>query len=124
MHRSRDRQGNVFTDLGLRDAQKLKIDSGLVIEITRAIRKLNLAQKEGRRRMGIPQPKVSAMLCGDFSNQSDRKQKECLNRLVYDIEIKVRPTKEPMGHLTLGDRRGPVSDENPGSIRRRNQQHL
>jgi hypothetical protein len=26
---------------------------------------------------------------------------ECLNRLGYDIEIKVRPAKEPMGHLTL-----------------------
>ena len=28
--------GNVFADLGLRDADKLKIKSGLVIEITRA----------------------------------------------------------------------------------------
>jgi predicted XRE-type DNA-binding protein len=29
--------GNVFADLGLPDADKLKIKSGLVIEITRAI---------------------------------------------------------------------------------------
>jgi hypothetical protein len=25
----------------------------------------------------------------------------CLNRLGYDIEIKVRPAAEPIGHLTL-----------------------
>ena len=32
--------GNVFADLGLPDADKLKIKSGLVIEITRAVRSL------------------------------------------------------------------------------------
>ncbi|MDA8254096.1 MAG: helix-turn-helix transcriptional regulator [Betaproteobacteria bacterium] len=93
--------GNVFADLGLADAEKLKIKSGLVIEITRAIRKLNLTQEEAGRRMGIPQPKVSAMLRGDFSNLSERKLMECLNRLGYDIEIKVKPAREPVGHLTL-----------------------
>jgi len=45
--------GNVFADVGLRDADKLKIKSGLVIEITKAVRKLNLSQEEAGRRMGI-----------------------------------------------------------------------
>jgi len=93
--------GNVFADLGLRDAEKLKIKSGLVIEITRAIRKLGLTQEEAGRRMGISQPKVSAMMRGDFSNLSERKLMDCLNRLGYDIEIKVRPAAEPVGHVTL-----------------------
>ena len=73
--------GNVFADLGLHDADKLKIKSGLVIEITRAIRKLGLTQEEAGRRMGIPQPKVSAMMRGDFSDLSERKLMDCLNRL-------------------------------------------
>ena len=34
--------GNVFADLGLADAEKLKIKSSLVIEITRAVRRLGL----------------------------------------------------------------------------------
>jgi len=93
--------GNVFADLGLPAAEKLKIKSGLVIEITRALRRLGLTQEEAGRRMGIPQPKVSAMLRGDFTNLSERKLMECLNRLGYDIEIKVKPTPEPVGHLTL-----------------------
>ncbi len=91
--------GNVFADLGLLDADKLKIKSGLVIEITKAVRKLGLTQDEAARRMGITQPKVSSMLRGDFSNLSERKLMDCLNRLGYDIEIKVKPVAKPRGHL-------------------------
>jgi predicted XRE-type DNA-binding protein len=93
--------GNVFADLGLADAEKLKIKSGLVIEITRAVRRLGLTQEEAGRRMGIAQPKVSGMMRGDFANLSERKLMECLNRLGYDIEIKVRPAAETIGPLTL-----------------------
>lgn len=93
--------GNVFADLELPNADKLKIKSGLVIEITRAMQRLKLTQKAAAERMGIPQPKVSAMLRGDFSNLSERKLMDCLNRLGYDIEIKVRPAAEPIGHLML-----------------------
>ena len=93
--------GNVFADLGLPDAEKLKIKSGLVIEITRAMRRMDLTQKAAAERMGIPQPKVSAMLRGDFSNLSERKLMDCLNRLGYDIEIMVRPGAESVGHLVL-----------------------
>lgn len=93
--------GNVFADLGLPDAEKLKIKSGLVIEIAKAVRKLGLTQDEAARRMGITQPKVSGMLRGDFSNLSERKLMDCLNRLGYDIEIKVKPAAEALGHLVL-----------------------
>ena len=93
--------GNVFADLGLPDADKLKIKSGLVVEIAKAVRKLGLTQDEAARRMGITQPKVSGMLRGDFTNLSERKLMDCLNRLGYDIEIKVKPAAEPLGHLML-----------------------
>ncbi|GAB7548387.1 helix-turn-helix domain-containing protein [Cupriavidus sp. 8B] len=93
--------GNVFADLGLPDTEKLKIKSGLVIEIARAVRRLGLTQEEAGRRMGIAQPKVSSMLRGDFANLSERKLMECLTRLGYDIEIKVTLAAEPVGHLTL-----------------------
>jgi predicted XRE-type DNA-binding protein len=93
--------GNVFADLALPDADKLKIKSGLVIEITKAVRKLGLSQEAAGRRMGLPQPKVSGLFRGDFSNISERKLIDCLNRLGYDIEIKVMPSRECMGHLML-----------------------
>jgi predicted XRE-type DNA-binding protein len=93
--------GNVFADLGLPDAEKLKIKSGLVFEITKAIRHQELTQQAAAARMGISQAKVSEMLRGDFSNLSERKLMDCLNRLGYDIEIKVVPAKQALGHLTL-----------------------
>lgn len=93
--------GNVFADLGLPDAEKLKIKSGLMIEITKAICRLNLTQAEAAERMGITQPKVSALLRGEFSNLSERKLMDCLNRLGYDIEIKVRLATKRVGHLKL-----------------------
>ena len=93
--------GNVYADLGLPDAEKLKIKTGLVIEIRKAMRRLELTQQAAAKRMGITQPKVSGMMRGDFSNLSERKLMDCLNRLGYDIEIKVRPTSETVGHLML-----------------------
>jgi predicted XRE-type DNA-binding protein len=93
--------GNVFADLDLPDADKLKIKSGLVIEITKAVRNLGLSQEEAGRRMGLPQPKLSGLLRGNFSNVSERKLMDCLNRLGYDIEIKVKPATKPVGHLML-----------------------
>ena len=93
--------GNVFADVGLPDADKLKIKSGLVIEITKAVRNLGLSQEEAGRRMGLPQPKLSGLLRGDFSNVSERKLMDCLNRLGYDIEIKVRLATAPVGHMML-----------------------
>lgn len=93
--------GNVFADVGLADADKLKIKSGLVIEITKAVRKLDLSQEEAGRRMGLPQPKLSGLLRGNFSNVSERKLMDCLNRLGYNIEIMVKPADKPVGHLML-----------------------
>lgn len=98
VHRS---SGNVFADLGLPDAEKLKIKAGLVVEIRKAMRALGLNQQEAAKRMGIPQPKVSGMMRGDFTNLSERKLMDCLNRLGYDIEITVKPAADPVGHLTL-----------------------
>ena len=65
------------------------------------MRRLGLTQQEAARRMGITQPKISDMMRGDFSNISERKLMDCLNRLGYDIEIKVKPSVEPVGHLTF-----------------------
>ena len=93
--------GNVYADLGLPDAERLKIKTGLVVEIRKAMRRLALTQQEAAKRMGITQPKVSDMMRGDFSNLSERKLMDCLNRLGYDIEIKVKPASEPVGHLKL-----------------------
>ncbi len=108
VHRGSD---NAFADLGLPDAEKLKIKAGLVIEIRKAMRKHGLTQQEAARRMGITQPKVSDMMRGDFANLSERKLMDCLTRLGYDIEIKVREAKADVGHLMLTPVRATAADK-------------
>lgn len=93
--------GNVFRDLGFPDADELKIKSGLAIQITLAIRRLGLTQQEAGRQMRISQAKVSGLVRGDFANLSESKLMECLNRLGYDIEIKVKPARKAVGQRTL-----------------------
>ena len=93
--------GNVFADLGLPDAEELKIKSGLAIEIIRAVRRLGLTQLEAAQHMGITQPKVSGLMRGDFTNLSETKLMACLNRLGYNIEIRLQPTAEPVGRRTV-----------------------
>ena len=93
--------GNVFADLGPADAEKLKIKTGLVIEIRKAMRNRGLTQQDAAKRMGITQPKVSDIMRGDFTNLSERKLMDCINRLGDDIEISVRPARAEIGHLML-----------------------
>lgn len=85
--------GNVF--------EELKIKSGLAIEITRALRRAGLTQQEAGKRMGISQAKVSGLMRGDFANLSEQKLMSCLNRLGYDIEIKVKPASRQPGRRKL-----------------------
>jgi predicted XRE-type DNA-binding protein len=101
-HRS---SANVFEDLRVPNAEKLKIKTGLVIEIRKAMKKLDLTQQETAARMGLTQPKVSAMMRGNFRNLSECKLIDCLTRLGYEIEIKVCPAKADIGHLQLATAR-------------------
>jgi predicted XRE-type DNA-binding protein len=93
--------GNVFADLELPDAPKLKIKSSLVIEITKAVRKMGLSQDDAAHRMGISQAKVSGLLRGDFANLSERKLMDCLNRLGAAVEIKRTSGSAQVGTVFL-----------------------
>ncbi|CAN1503816.1 COG5606 Uncharacterized conserved small protein [Burkholderiaceae bacterium] len=108
---------NVFADLGLVDAEKLKIKTGLVIEIRKAMISRGLTQQVAAKRMGISQPKVSDMMRGDFTNLSERKLMDCLihkqmvNKMLKSPALKVELEKlNRKGFATL--------DETSRAIRR------
>ena len=60
-----------------------------------------MTQQKARRHIDISQAKGSGMMRGDFSNLSERKLMECLNRLGYDIEIKLTPAADSVGRRSL-----------------------
>jgi|ERR1035437_247511 predicted XRE-type DNA-binding protein len=93
--------GNVFADLGLADAEEHLIKAGLVVKIGRIIRQRELTQAAAAQLMGIDQPKVSAMLAGQFRGYSVERLMRFLVALGHDVEIVVRPRKRGTAELRV-----------------------
>jgi predicted XRE-type DNA-binding protein len=93
--------GNVFADLGLPDAGEHMIKAGLVVKIDRTIRQRHLTQATAAELMGIDQPKVSAMLSGQFRGYSVERLMRFLIALGHDVEIVVKPRKRGSAELRV-----------------------
>ena len=81
---------NVYEDLGLPDAAEMEVKATLAGEIGEIIKQRRLTQAQASEILGIPQPKISAMMRGQFRGISEAKMLECMNRLGRDVEIVVR----------------------------------
>ena len=93
--------GNVFSDLGLADASEHLIKAGLVVKIDRTIRQRRLTQASAAQLMGIDQPKVSAMLAGQFRGYSVERLMRFLVSLGHDVEIVVKPRRRGPAELRV-----------------------
>lgn len=69
---------------------RLQIKTGLVTEIRRATRRLNLTQQQADTRMGLMQPIASRMMRNGFPNLSECWLMYRLARLDHDIEIEAK----------------------------------
>lgn len=81
---------NVYADLGYPDADEMLIKAKLATKISEIVQNKGLPQIETARILGLTQPKVSALLRGQFRGISERKLIECLTKLGHDVEIVVR----------------------------------
>jgi predicted XRE-type DNA-binding protein len=93
--------GNVFADLGFADADEHLIKAGLVIKIDRIIGQRDLTQAAAAQLMGIDQPKVSALLAGQFRGYSVERLMRFLVALGHDVEIVVKPRKRGAAELRV-----------------------
>jgi predicted XRE-type DNA-binding protein len=93
--------GSVFADLGLADAEEHLIKAGLVVKIDRILRQRELTQSAAAQLMGIDQPKVSAMLAGQFRGYSVERLMRFLVALGHDVEIVVKPRKRGAAELRV-----------------------
>jgi predicted XRE-type DNA-binding protein len=82
--------GNVFADLGLEDADELLIKAELARQISHIITQQQMTQAEAAERLGIDQPKVSALVNGKLSGFSTERLFRFLNALGQDVEIVVK----------------------------------
>src|SRR5580700_11393538 len=93
--------GNVFADLGVADVGEHLIKAGLVVKIDRTIRRRRLTQTAAAQLMGIDQPKVSAMLSGQFRGYSVERLMRFLVALGHNVEIVVKPRKRGPAELRV-----------------------
>ncbi len=100
--------GNVYADLGVKDADAMLVKAQLVSTISQIIRQRGLTQAAAAELLGLTQPKLSNILRGQFHGVSERRLIDCLTRLGRDVEIVVKdkPRSRASGRLSVMIQRG------------------
>lgn len=86
--------GNVFADLGYRDAKERSLKVQLAIEVNRILGERRLAQERAAKLLGIRQPHVSDLVRYRLNRFSVERLMDFLTVLGKDVQIRVtaRPT--------------------------------
>ncbi|MFC0268921.1 helix-turn-helix domain-containing protein [Kushneria aurantia] len=84
---------NIYADLGHADAEEMLIKARLATEIGAIIKRRRLAQARASEITGIPQPRLSGLLRGQFRGISEAKMLECLALLGREVRIVVGPAR-------------------------------
>jgi len=89
--------GNVFSDMGLRDAAELGIKVRLGATLNLVVKRKGLTQSDLASALGINQPKVSALMNFELEGFSVGRLMHFLVALGQDVEIviKSKPTSRP-----------------------------
>jgi predicted XRE-type DNA-binding protein len=69
----------------------------LVSKISKILEEQGLTQIKAAALLGIPQPKLSSLLRGQFRGLSERMLMDCLTRLGQDVQINVRHAAKKQG---------------------------
>ncbi len=102
MKRKRDYQessGNVFADLGFRNAKQELLKAKLTVEIYRLLKKRGLTQQQAAKLLGTTQAQISALMRCKPVSVSIGRLMEFLTVLGQDIEVTVKPA----ARRTAGD---------------------
>lgn len=89
--------GNVFRDLGLKDADELLVKAELTSQIAEIIGERKLTQAAAAKILGLKQPDVSNLLRGKLSKFSTERLMNFLTLLGRDVEIVVKERRAAKG---------------------------
>ena len=93
---------NVFADIGLPDPETHPAKAKIVQQLIRIIAAQGLTQAEAGARLGLTQPKVSALLNGQFRGNSVERLLRFVNALHHNIRIIIEPKERPeQGRLVV-----------------------
>lgn len=81
---------NVFADLGLADADNLRLRAELMMEISRYIKEKKISQAEAASMMGTTQPRISNILNGDINKCSIDRMVKMLSAVGRHVEMTIK----------------------------------
>jgi len=81
--------GNIFADLGLKDADELLARAQLGVYVFKIVKDRKIKQREIAAILGIAQPDVSHLMNGHFSRFTTDKLLDFLKRLNQKVVIQV-----------------------------------
>jgi predicted XRE-type DNA-binding protein len=87
--------GDVFQDLGFKDAAERKLRVQLAMRVNELIKDRKLTQARVASLFGIPQPHVSELKNFKLSRFSSERLMHFITLLDRDIEILIRPKASP-----------------------------
>jgi predicted XRE-type DNA-binding protein len=93
--------GNVFADLGLRDADELLAKADLAHAIQQPIQARGLSQRAAAHRLGVAQPDLSNLYRGRIEGFSMERLYGLVTALGQDIRIVVQPKPRSRSHARL-----------------------
>jgi predicted XRE-type DNA-binding protein len=99
-----DSTGNVFEDMELPDAETRLAKSHLARRIAQLIKAQRLSQMEAAGKLGIDQPKVSALVRGRLKDFSTERLMRFITALDQDVIITIRKPRDsahPRGRMLV-----------------------
>lgn len=98
--------GNVFDDLGLAGAEERLAKAKLAQKIGGILRARRVTQVQAAVMLGVDQPKVSALLCGQLARFSIEKLMQFLLLLGQDVSITIQPRRKASHKRSSTDNEG------------------
>ncbi len=96
----RGSSGNVFADMGLRDAEERLAKAELARAIRKELKARGLKQTEAADLLGVAQPDVSDLVRGKLARFSMERLERFLNAL--DMDVRIQVGKKPAGKERAG----------------------
>jgi len=95
--------GNVFADLGFRNAKQELLKAKLTVEIYKQLKARGIRQQEASKLLGTTQAQVSALMRCKPVSVSVGRLMEFLTLLGQDVTVRVKPAppRRKAGHMSV-----------------------
>lgn len=93
--------GNVFADLGFRNAEQELLKAKLILQLHRLLKQRGLTQDKAAKLLGTTQPQVSALMRCKPTSVSVGRLMEFLTILGQDVEVMLKPARRRPGRMSV-----------------------